>query len=237
MPIFVGGASASAHTVSVSATGITSTNYYFSPSGSTDDPYNGYKVFLSSPRHADSGSRGECRSPGYEENVNGRQFNIAAANGVYMLDKYTAYPNDHNRNVHARGYQVAVSRNSHDDGYLDNRTLSRNWGANLHIITHTNATSGCGSATQNYLLTMYEDSNDQVLASRLRTELDPYVPGSSQLVHRTDLAELATNASNGDAYVELQMHDVQSTQQWIYDTSFTVAYRYGVAIDAYLGYP
>jgi hypothetical protein len=43
---------------------------------SRDVPWNGVKVYLSSPRHASSGDRGEC---GWEENVNGRIFNLYAA--------------------------------------------------------------------------------------------------------------------------------------------------------------
>lgn len=128
--------------------GIYSTTDYISPSGSRDQSYNGYRVFLSSPRHSDSRYRGECLPPnyqGYEENGNGRKFNWYAANGNYRGWDYV--PDSVGRNLHWRGYQVAVSANVRDDGYIANRTLSRNWGSHAHIVSHSNASSGCASGT------------------------------------------------------------------------------------------
>src|SRR5687767_12457957 len=67
-------------------------------------PWNGVKVYLSSPRHASSGSRGEC---GWEENVNGRTFNLYAA---HLNDES---PGD--ATLTDRGYEVRVSPNTRDD--------------------------------------------------------------------------------------------------------------------------
>src|SRR5262245_9876437 len=53
--------------------GISAESTAFEPQGVA---WNGVKVYLSSPRHASSGSRGEC---GWEENINGRIFNLYAA--------------------------------------------------------------------------------------------------------------------------------------------------------------
>jgi hypothetical protein len=214
--------------------GIVTTTDYFYPYGSYDDPYNGYKVYLSAPRHADSGSRGECWNPGREENVNGRQFNWRAANGNFINDTYTT--TSHYRNLHARGYYVAVSPNPRDNGYLANRDASRNWGANIHITTHTNASRGCNSSAS-YLLTMYTQSNDQRVATELGKALDGGVPSSWSNAYRSDLAELGTGASHGDAYVELQFHENQSTQSWLYGETHKAAWRYGWGVDVRLGYP
>ncbi|MFE0150179.1 hypothetical protein ACFWY5_23720 [Nonomuraea sp. NPDC059007] len=214
--------------------GIVRANDYFSPSGPNDQRYNGHKVFLSSPRHNDSGDRGECRNPGYEENVNGRQFNWRAANGNFIGRAYR--PTYSTRNLHGRGYQVAVSKNTRDNGHLNNRTRSRNWGSDVHIITHTNATTGC-NASASYLLTMYQHTNDRGLATALGRALDPAVPSNFRQSRRPDLAELRTNAPRGDAYVELQFHDNQTTQKWIHSESVFAAWRYGIGVDRHLNYP
>ncbi|MGH9290197.1 MAG: hypothetical protein ACRD0V_18200 [Acidimicrobiales bacterium] len=66
------------------------------------------RVYLSSPRHASSGSRGEC---GWEENVNGRTANMWAA---------TADTSSY-QGLAGRDYLVYVSANARDDGYLLNR--------------------------------------------------------------------------------------------------------------------
>src|SRR6202008_525747 len=52
----------------------------------TTNPWNGYKVYLSSPTHTDSGHRGEC---GWEENANGNHWNSnAAVNDVHPSSSY-----------------------------------------------------------------------------------------------------------------------------------------------------
>lgn len=227
--------SASAHDDSdTNVYGITSVTDYFYPSGSYDDPYNGVRVYLSSPRHSNSGSRGECMNPGRQENENGRGFNWRAANGNYIGTTYDA--TSHGRNLHARGYYVAVSPNSKDDGFIANRTASQNWGSDIHIITHTNAGKNCPD-TSNYLLTIYEHSNDHTLAEQLGLTLDYYVPGPRSIWQRTDLSELETNATYGDAYVELQFHSNQTTQSWLYSHAHEAAWRYGTAVDIRLAYP
>lgn len=231
----LGGLQASAHDAADYPTsGIVNATDYFYPSGSTDHAYNGYKVYLSSPRHADSGSRGECRNPGAEENVNGRLFNVHAANGLYINATYS--PSSTYRNLHSRGFYTVVSRNSRDNGWASNRTESQNWGANIHIVTHSNAISGGCGAGGDYMLVMHNSGTDQALSNSVRTQLDASVPGGSQQ-WSSSVGELLTNASHGDAYVELQFHTNQTRQSWMYSSSYQAAHRYGVAVDAYLGYP
>lgn len=217
-----------------SSLGIVTSNDVMAPSGAYDEAFNGYKVFLSSPRHADSGSRGECKSPGYQENVNGRWTNWNAANGNYWGTAYS--PTFSSRNLHGRGYKVNVSRNDKDNGFLANRTASQNWGSNVHIVTHTNASNGCNSASS-YLLTEWYQTNDYNLATHLGTALNGDVPGGWNSWSGSGLAELSTNASNGDAYIELQFHDNQSVQSWIYYNVPYVTYNYGIGVDNHLGYP
>jgi hypothetical protein len=217
-----------------SPTAVTASEDRFSPSGPYDDAFNGYRVYLSSPRHRESGQKGECRNPGYEENVNGRRWNWLAANGNYIGGNYSV--TSHARNLHARGYSVIVSPNSRDNGYLKNLYASRNWGSDLHIITHTNGIAGCPS-NESYLLTMWSSATDRALATTLGRVLDGGIPGGLRGWQRTNLAELGTNAPRGDAYVELQFHDNPSAQAWLYRESVHHAWRYGYAVDRYLGYP
>ncbi|HET8643514.1 MAG TPA: hypothetical protein VFM37_16380, partial [Pseudonocardiaceae bacterium] len=94
--------------------GISDVSETFEPRGV---PWNGVKVYLSSPRHSNSGNRGEC---GWEENVNGRIFNL-----------YAADLNDSAATLSTRGYQTRVSANSRDDGWRLNRDESNNWGADV----------------------------------------------------------------------------------------------------------
>jgi hypothetical protein len=117
---------------SASHTVITTADYTWIPS-----PWNGKKVYLSSPRHSYSGSTGrEC---GWEENINGRHWNYYAAS-VNTGGAGSFWD---------RSYSVVVSANARDDKYADNVTAGNNWGADVYIVTHTNASaSSClGSAS------------------------------------------------------------------------------------------
>lgn len=224
-----------AHTVANQTYAVVSTTLYITPQGANDNPYNGYRIFLSAPRQADSGNRGECRNPGREENINGRAFASHSANGTYIGD--TQYPQSRLRNIHARGYQVAVSPNTRDNGHQSNITLSRNRGSHIHIPTHSNALQGCGNATADYLLTMYNHAIDHELANRVGT-LTTHVPGGYNQWQHSGLAELNRNAPHGDAYLELQFHDNPARQSWMNLTGARgVAHRMGAIIDNHLGAP
>ena len=196
--------------------GIANDEDTFSPFGVSDDNFNGFKVFLSSPRHDDSDSRGECTNPGRQENVNGRQWNWMAANGNYYDTVYD--PSNHSRNLHGRGYKVHVSRNTKDNGYVANRTMSQNWGAQLHVVTHTNAdgSTGCSSESANYFLAEWEhDGNaydDRDLAQAFHDRMKDVAPGGQNIWRATNLAELETNAPRGDAYIELVFHTKPAAQ-------------------------
>jgi hypothetical protein len=95
----------------------------------------GTRVYLSSPRHSSSGSRGEC---GWEENVNGRTANMWAATADTSTDQGLA----------GRNYLAYVSANAKDNGFLQNREESNNLGAQVHVPVHTNANVGCGDTAQ-----------------------------------------------------------------------------------------
>ena len=119
-----------------------------------------------------------------------------------------------------------------------------NWGSDLHIVTHTNADGNAGecNGTSSYLYTAWEHDNDakddKDLAIAIGDELNPQVPDDWNNVHRTNLYELERNAPKGDAYVELQFHNKQSSQTWLYNhTDRDTSWYLGSAIDQYLNYP
>jgi hypothetical protein len=207
----------------------------------TDDAFNGFKIYLSSPRHSTSGNKGECDNPGRPENVNGRRWNFFAANGYAPADT-SINPALY---IHGRGFKVQVSPNTKDNGYEANRTASENWGSDVHIITHTNATTdgspSCAGASGYFYTAWAHDANakdDYDLTVAIAGYLNPQVPGSWSNPRRTDLSELYRNAPKGDAYVELQMHDYQTTQTWLYNNTDLGTARYlALAIDDYLNYP
>lgn len=220
--VWAGPASAD-HTV------VTSTFYGIHPPWAGGQAWNGYKVFLSSPRHIDSQNRGEC---GWEENINGREWNWEAA----------FYSNGGARNIGYRGYAVVVSGNQRDDGFVANRTEGNNYGANVYIVTHSNATSGrCNSAQ--YLLVMHRSGNPNSigLKDQLISTLDPVVPGGSNNWACDAFSECYANAPHR-AYVELFFHTNQAAVNWfqccdVHGVSIPEGWRYGWAIDAHLGYP
>jgi len=223
------GSGANAHDASSTAAGgIVNQDDYMSP-GAGDDASNGVRIFLSSPRHIDSGSRGECWDPGFQENVNGRRWNWFAANKQSYL------------NLHRRGYTVRVSRNSKDNGYAQNSQNSQNWGADIHIITHTNAFRDPCPETSDYTLFWWEDDaddrDDRALANELRKWVGPEIPGPVVIDEKQNQLELDTNARWGDAYVELQFHTNPARQTWLFNNTDTSAPIYGNAIDTYLGNP
>jgi hypothetical protein len=210
--------------------GISDVSEMFEPRGVA---WNGVKVYLSSPRHAGSGERGEC---GWEENVNGRIFNLYAAD---LNDSDTL------GTLTTRGYETRVSPNSRDDGWRLNRDESNNWGANVHIVTHTNAYVGCDNAAQ-YLLVMFRsgDANSIDLKDNLLQQLDPQVPGSRNSWNCDRLGECAADAEHV-AYIELFFHTNQPATDWFVGpgddpeaTGAMDASPYlGVALDEHLGYP
>jgi hypothetical protein len=212
--------------------------------------WNGMKVYLSSPRHEDSRHRGECGLPdrGWEENVNGREWNRRAAYGRYFEDVYS--PQSGGRSFRARGYRVTVSSNSRTlNGFLQNRTRSNNWNANVHIVSHTNAAGGrCQSAQYTLGIWRLGDSRGESLARRLSYHVGQVAPGpvnnwcSGGGCPNGGLAELGANA-RWRAYVELVFHTNQNSQSWMHGAGTAVpgverySWRYGRAVDLQLGSP
>ncbi|MFD9946808.1 hypothetical protein ACFWYW_00105 [Nonomuraea sp. NPDC059023] len=193
-------------------------------------PSNDVQVFLSSPRHPDSRDRGEC---GWEENINGRNWNrYAAADG-----------SSNNLSLWGNTYEVAVSPNARDDKYEESVDRSNRWGADVHIVTHSNAIGGCPNSTQ-YLLVMFPSGSPKstALTNELIEDLNPVVPGGSNKWDCDGLAECHAQAPHR-VYVELFFHTNQQAVNWYqrgglgHGVAWTEAWRYRLAIDNVLDYP
>lgn len=226
----VGVSSYASHTV------ITSADRSYNERGQA---FNGYRVYLSNPTHTNSGSRGEL---GWEENINGRHWSIYAANGSYLNGDIST---SQYRSLTSRGYRVVVSQNDRNGAFIANRDNSDNWGADVHLVTHTNAGGG------DYFLVMIDDATntslDRTLSSELIARVGSATPGSD--VEATDNSGYSSNlaelrpAAPYNAYVELIFHDNQSHVNWLGSgTNWGQAvkfhtWRYGWAIDRTLGYP
>jgi hypothetical protein len=138
-----------------------------------------------------------------------------------------------------------VNPNSRYDGWRLNRDESNNWGANVHIVTHTNAFEACGNAAQ-YLLVMFKsaDANSIDLKDNLLQQLDPQVPGGQNSWNCDNLGECGANAAH-IAYIELFFHTNQAATDWFVGPGDDPEARggmdaspyLGVALDEHLGYP
>ena len=207
------------------------------------DGFNGMKVYLSSPRHTDSGSRGEL---GWDENINGRLWNTTAAQSSLLAGSETT---SRFRNIGARGYNVKVSGNARDGAIVANVREANNWGADVYVTSHTNAGGG------DYFLTMTDQNGstlDRALRASMATHLGESVPTGTSVRQATDagpftngrnLAELgASNAASYVVYNEVIFHDNAEHVTWFGaegdDLRVTFnAWRYGWAVDMALGYP
>lgn len=226
---------------------VTTTDYKWDPGWG--EPDNGYRVFLSAPRHTSSGSKGEC-SNGFEENVNGRYHNTAAGSGGYYFETSST---DTGRSLIGRGYKVFLGRNPRDDGIDDeageNTYLSDQWGADVHIATHSNAPDNCTATATNYFLVMYSNRNghNSGLASKIR---DRYAyqdkhPGTDYKLWNESssnpgsLYEAGNPRAPETAYIELAHHTSTVGQEYMYSggLGYKMGWRMGWGVDVRLSYP
>lgn len=139
-----------------------------------------------------------------------------------------------------RGYSVTVSANARDNGAWINKNSSNNWGANVHIVTHTNGIVGCPESFQ-YLLVMYRTGfwGSTDLRDHLLAKLDPVLPGGQNTWNCDNLLECTQVNAAHRAYVELFFHTNQASVNWFQTAGVPEAntWRYGYAVDDHLNYP
>jgi len=242
--------SAAEHTVVTGA----DTDYYGLPV-SGGEAWNGNLVYLGSPRHTDSGNRGEC---GWQENINGRYFGHNAATTNYYAG--TLSSTNIWRNLNTRGYKVVLSANTGGVGadpslWEDNQEASNSLGADVHIVSHTNAQAlkGCPGTpgTASYVISAYNAAvpDSITMATKLAGRLGGF-PDDGVGVRLGDRLNLLNGSGEIGiytdapfrAYVELFFHTNQTDVNWFGKAGGGVggsgeAYNYGIAVDQAMGYP
>jgi hypothetical protein len=216
--------------------------------------WNGKKVYLSPATHSDSGSRGECL---FDENDNGYFASYHATNGSYYQD--VSNPTSPGRNLRIRGYNVRIGRDSNAVKIAN----SNAWAATVHIPVHSNARVGaqlnptlaqCNSRSPLGTKVMWVSSGGKSLSQQfvqwIGEEAGSFGPLRSPGTGDIDcddkvanpctsilnLAEL-TQTNAVASYVELEYHDNTVGAAWMRYDYNKWAWRFGPAIDVYLGYP
>jgi len=189
--------------------------------------WNNVRVYLSPARHSDTGKRGEC--DGASENI--LAYNVAKATAVILA---------------SRGYHVRIGRGTFTSAWQ----RSNAWGADLHIVLHSNARGeggGCDANPVNFgTMVLFKKTSPESLelATELKTHLGPLSPGVHDFIcpHPGDpctrinqLAEIMhTNAVV--VYSETEFHDWSRGVSWLKANS-PWALQLAAAIDEYLHYP
>jgi hypothetical protein len=225
---------------SIPTAAATAQDEFYNPYGT----WNLYRIYLSPARHPDSGSRGECR--GYDENTLTYWNTYDATNGDYYSDVYD--PTSTGRNLRARGYTVRIGRTTYEAAIVN----SNNWGADLHIVMHSNAPGGTHTCTSQdstswgtNVIYRVGSTGGQSLADLLRGNIGPSSPGRRDYICYNpndpsgctdkDLAELRETIAVA-AYSESEFHTWNVGVDWLF-ASWIWAWRVGVAVDQQLGYP
>ena len=138
--------------------------------------------------------------------------------------------------LEAHGFEVKIGDNGGDELYPQRVAESNNWGADLHIPIHTNASNG---STQGALVMCYSTSEaDMKPAQAVYNALVQVVPSHSGLGVRTrqDLYEI--NSTNAVCvYVECDFHDNADVAAWIVGNHKTLGEAICRGVCDYYGVP
>lgn len=219
--------------------------------------WNGKKIYLSPATHSNSGDRGECGPAWQHENYNGFWASWAAANSVYYKDVLNQTSSG--RNLRVRGYNVRIGQDSNSVKISN----SNAWGSTLHIPVHSNSYTGwpanptaaeCAGSDPGGTHVLWWSNNGHSLSIYLANWIGRYGPAtwgpyeSPGTNDRDDcdnkiplctsiygLGELTQTVAVA-GYVELEFHSSQDGAAWL-KVEHIWAWRFGPAIDGYLGYP
>ncbi|WP_183093226.1 N-acetylmuramoyl-L-alanine amidase [Nocardioides stalactiti] len=191
--------------------------------------WNGKKVYLSVACHDgnDDIPGGDCISnsgcDGYWENGASNKIANAAVAG-----------DGAGRNLLERFYYVSKGRGTLNE----NVENSNEWGADLHVPLHTNASNETCSNTNagaHGTKALYEGSGDERCARILQRKVGADSPGTDDdPVKRDDLGELSLPDAPS-CYLEAEFHTWQKGVDWIRkETSWS--YRIGGTVDEFFGY-
>jgi len=197
---------------------------YYYPSVS-----NGKRIYMSPARHSNSGSRGECNGVG--ENTmaywNARDASTGSTSSLT-----------------ARGYTVRLGTTTYQEAV----TKSNAWGADRHIVLHSNAIGNVSctknSAAHGTWVIHYETSTTgRALANSIKNAMGPYSPGTGdrvcanprdKCISFTAYELRYTNAPA--AYIEADFHTWDVGADWLW-TNLAWQTRIAEGIDAQMGRP
>lgn len=197
-------------------------NYY--PSAS-----NGKRIYMSPARHNDSGSRGECNGVG--ENTMAYYNSLDASTGS------TA-------SLTGRGYTVRLGTTTYQEAV----TNSNAWGADRHIVLHSNAIGGVScsyeSGAHGTWVMHYETSTTgKAVATSIKNAMGPKSPGTGDRVCANPRDKCISftayelrYTSAPAAYIEAEFHDWGTGANWLWD-DLTWQTSIAEGVDAQMGRP
>ncbi len=210
-----------------------------------DLPINGYKVYLSPAYHTSvAGARGECGS---------NTERLMAQDNVYDAAVGGSSSRGEYQNLITRGYMVRIGYS----GPTTNKNSSNSWGSDLHIPVHSNGYGGSGrpggcsttSTTGTGARIIWVSSSGESFATKIASSLSGATPGTPDKECDINKGECTSyrcgtypvltelcNTSAVAAYSEVEFHDWNSGITFLHD-HYNWAWRFGWAVDSYLGYP
>ncbi|MGP7959436.1 hypothetical protein ACTVCO_01310 [Sanguibacter sp. A247] len=213
----------------VVATSPARADYNYVPTAAAN---NGHKVFLSVACHdGNDGVPGGACIP----NIGCKSHNENTGSLVASLHTASGTSVGFGSLVD-RGYKVRVGNGTAGQ----NITSSNQFGADVHIPVHSNATNGytCSTtvASNKGTLAMYASTAGKACADYLRSAVGPRSPGTNDIIQkRTNLGEL--NQTNATAcYLEVEYHTWNKGVDFIKDVP-DWTWRVAMAVEQTLGYP
>jgi hypothetical protein len=207
----------------------------------TPSQSNNFRIYISPARHSDAGRRGECDGKNENTMAFASAFYVARGPSNSVYDGWELA-----RGLVDRGFMVRIGT-----GNIESAIQNSNmWGADLHIVMHSNANVGsinCDAADPQRFGTVviYRASSTQGhrLAELLVRRLGPLSPGRTDYAcpnpghscTQINLGELRrTNAVA--SYIESEFHSWRGGMVWLERTP-DWAWHVAAAIDEFLGYP
>ena len=202
---------------------------------------NGFRIYLSPARHIDAGRRGECEERNENEMAFATAFHAARGPAAPVMVGWELASG-----LLDRGFTVMIGTGDINSAIYNSNT----WGADLHIVLHSNANVGSpicdGTDPQRFgTVVIYHanSNNGRRLAELLARRLGPLSPGKNDHAcpnpghpcTQINLGELRRTRAVS-AYIESEFHSWRSGTVWLGRNS-DWAWHIAAAIDEFLGYP
>jgi len=129
--------------------------------------------------------------------------------------------------------RFTVKRNSPDMDVYQMAADSNNFGADIHIASHSNAGGGEGTEVYAY----GPDTNSERLAKALYSQIAPLSPGADRgIKYNKGLYEVGDRVNATSTLIELGFHDNQADATWLAYNHEMIADRLYRGLCDYYGY-